>query len=243
MLIGIGCRRGAGNFLTELDEARRVTADARIQFSQGADASGRAVMADTDEASVQSAQHAEALLNAVQSDVVVLERLLQSLQFANERETLQRFKGDFAKYQALERTILALAVENTNLKAQRLSFGPAREAAKSFRDSLGALPPSVPSKDRCRVETLVSKATSALSEIQALQAPHIAEPDDATMTKLEREMNALEAAAKSTLDELSGLVQPNARDPLTAASTALERFKAVSTEIVNCRAATAMCAR
>ncbi len=49
---------------------------------------------------------------------------------------MDEFNGQSAQYGSLDRNILALAVENTNLKAQRLSFGPAREAADAFRDAV-----------------------------------------------------------------------------------------------------------
>jgi high-affinity K+ transport system ATPase subunit B len=44
----------------------------------------------------------------------------------------------------LDRSLLELALENTNVKAQRLSFGPAQEAANAFRDSVEALARSAP---------------------------------------------------------------------------------------------------
>ena len=47
-----------------------------------------------------------------------------------------RLHARFDEYRRLDDEILPLAVENTNLKAQRLSFGPAREAADAFRASL-----------------------------------------------------------------------------------------------------------
>ena len=59
--------------------------------------------------------------------------MLQGLKFADESLLLQQFVERFGKYRELDRHILDLAVENTNLKAQRLSFGPAQDAATSFR--------------------------------------------------------------------------------------------------------------
>jgi hypothetical protein len=50
----------------------------------------------------------------------------------------------FAEYRVLDRKILDLAVENTNLKAQRLALGPAQEAADAFRDALKAARPPRP---------------------------------------------------------------------------------------------------
>jgi hypothetical protein len=145
---------------------------------------------------------------------------------------LAEFQRHFAEYEKVDRDILALAVENTNLKAQRLSFGPAREAAEGFRTSLESVVPKVAAKDRCRVEQLVQRAMLAVREIQVLQAPHIAERDDAPMTRMEREMAGLKAAAESALTELRGIVDPGASAPLGAAAQAFDRFNAIGDEIV-----------
>ena len=125
----------AAPVLTQLLEARQLAADLRLQFNKAADASNRAVMADTDEASSAAAREAEEVTGAIQRDAQALQPILQELAYADEIRLLHEFDGRFDEYRTLDRTILGLAVENTNLKAQRLSFGPAREAADAFRDS------------------------------------------------------------------------------------------------------------
>jgi hypothetical protein len=70
----------------------------------------------------------------------------------------------------------------------------------------------------------------AVRDIQVFQAPHIAEADDAAMTRMEQEMGRLQAAAGEALSNLSGVVEPKAR--LAAASASLERFNDVSRQIV-----------
>jgi hypothetical protein len=228
----LGCQRGQGAFFTRLDEARSLAADVRVQFNKADDASNRAVLADTDEASISFAREAEKAVQIVESYVTALAPLLRSFGFPNEIQLLQEFRKHFGEYRNLDRSILELAVENTNLKAQRLSFGPVRQAADSFRDSLGTAASSVAPKDRCRVEALVAKAMLAVREIQVLQAPHIAEPDDAAMTRMEKEMADLEASAMSAVKELAELVQPAARPALDAALSALDRFRDVSGELL-----------
>ena len=61
------------------------------------------------------------------------------------------------------RRILDLAVQNTNLKAQRLAFGPAQEAANRFRNALEAVASDAPLRDRCRVEAIVASAVLTLT--------------------------------------------------------------------------------
>ncbi len=225
-----GCRREPSTVFDDLAEARRLTADLRVQFSEASDASNRAVMADTDEASVAFAREAEKAKQVVQSDAAALAPQFRRLGYASEARFLEEFTKRFGDYLDLDRRILELAVENTNLKAQGLSFGPAREAADTFRDSLETFVSPATSKDRCHVEALVAKAVLAVRDIQVLQAPHIAEADDAAMTRMEAEMGRLQVIASDALSSLSGLVEPKAR--LAAASASLERFNDVSRQIV-----------
>jgi hypothetical protein len=218
--------------LEQLSQARQLSAELLVQFTKATDASNRAVMADTDDVSVASAHEAEQAKQVVQRDVDALAPLLQRLNYTDEAGLLQDFVTRFAAYDALDRHVLDLAVENTNLKAQRLSFGPAQQAADAFRDAVDALPASVPGKDVWRARAEVATAVAAVREIQALQAPHIAEAEDAAMARLETRMSASEAAARSALGTLATIVPPGSQPKLTAARTALDQFMHVNAEIL-----------
>jgi hypothetical protein len=189
-------------------------------------------MADTDEASVAFAREAEQAKEKLQTDIDTLRPLLAGLNYADEGRLLQEFVNRFAEYRELDRRILDLAVENTNLKAQRLSFGPAQEAADSFRDSLRSVAPLVPA-DKWRVEALAATAVATVREIQVLQAPHIADADEAVMTRMEKSMATSEAAARNALKTLSSLVEPRSRARIAAATGALDRFMAVNQQIIS----------
>ena len=215
-----------------MSQARQQSADLQVQFTKAADAANRAVMADTDDASIAFAHEAEQAKQAVQRDVAALGPMLQSLHYSDEAQALQEFVSRFAAYDALDRQILDFAVENTNLKAQRLSFGPAQDAADAFRDALDAVAPSVSANDTWQARALVATAISAVQEIQALQAPHIAEPDDAAMARLEKRMAASEAAARGALDTLATIVPPGSRPKLAAARAAFDQFMKVHAEIL-----------
>ena len=222
-----GCRNAP--FLTQLVEARQLAADLCVHFNKAADAN-RAVMADTDEASGAAAREAEDVTRAIQRDTQTLQPVLRDLAYAEEIRLLNDFDRQFGEYRTLDRTILGLAAENTNLKAQRLSFGPAREAADAFRDSLEAVAPKAASTDMWRVQALVATAVAKVREIQVLQAPHIAESDDAEMSRMEAQMAAADTAARHALDSLKGLVPPGPN--LSAAAAVLDRFKAINIELV-----------
>jgi len=159
--------------------------------------------------------------------------VLKSLGYAKELVVLARFEKSFAEYRKVDREILVLAVENTNLKARRLSFGAGREAADNVRTSLAAVVSSAASKDRGKLEVLVGQVVLAVREIQVLQAPHIAEADDAAMTQLESDMKALKDQAHAALGALTGLVDPRAPSALSTAVAALDRFDGINADIVS----------
>jgi len=189
-------------------------------------------MAVTDEASSAAAREAERAMEAIDRDVQALQPILQALSYRDEIRHLDAFKTCFVGYRALEADILPLAVENTNIKAQRLSFGSARDAASAFRQSLDAAGRSITTKNTCCVEALIARATAAVLEVQVIQARHIAESDDAAMSQMEKDMDASLAVARTSLDGLNGLLPPTAGRQLAAAADALERFKATNAEIV-----------
>ncbi len=217
--------------LARLSESRRLAAEILVQLTKAADAANRAVMADTDEASVAFANEARQATRAVQANVSALTPLLQDLGYTEEGRLLDEFRGRFAEYVALDGRILDLAVENSNLKAQRLSFGPARESADLMADAVKRLRPAR-APDAARVDADAARLMLAVREIQALQAPHIAEADDAPMTRLEEQMARAQAAAKDALDSLERGIHRESRSQLAAARAALARFDAVNAEIV-----------
>ena len=218
---------------TQQVEARRLAADLHVEFTKAADAANRAVMADTDETASSAAAEARQATQAVDQDVERLQPLLKSLGFAEEMRLLDAFSGRFTEYRKIDEEILPLAVENTNAKAQRLSFGPAQEAVDAFRRSLKAATRSAAPPNMCCAEALAAKAVAALLEIQVLHAPHIAEADDAAMSRLEERMSLSEATVEKTLGDLKRLLGVGAAGQLTAAATAFDRFKQTHREIIS----------
>jgi hypothetical protein len=217
--------------LQRLLDAGKLAADLEVQFTKTVDAANRAAMADTDETSVAFAREAEQATQAVEKDSAALRPLLTALEYSNELQLLDEFDQRFAEYRKLDRSVLDLAVENTNLKAQRLSFGPAQESADALQNSLDALVPATQA-DTWRVKALAATAVAAVREIQALQAPHIAESDDAAMTRIEKRMTAEEGEARTALKMLAGLIAPGSRAQLAAASTALDQFVDLNRQLI-----------
>ena len=217
--------------LPKLFEARRLASELHVSFTGAAEASNRAVMADTDEASIAAKDEATAARQAVDRDLAALQPILTELDYADELRALAAFKTRYEEYRRLDDEILPLAIENSNLKAQRLSFGDAQEAAKAFRASLEAAVRLAAPAQANAAALLADRAEIAVLEIQVLHAPHIAESDPAVMTRMEGSMNTSAASAKATMDRLKAML-PRTAAPLAEADAALARFLSVNADII-----------
>ena len=228
--VAAGCNNGSSQ--GRLMQAQRLSSDLLVRFANATDAANRAVMAGTDETATEYAREAEQAMQTVQRDADALKPLLAGLGYTTESRLLEEFNGGFSDYRQLDRAILGLAVENTNLKAQRLSFGPAQKEADAFRDALESVARTSPAKDAWQVKALTATAVSAVREIQVLQAPHIAEADDAAMTRLEAQMASSEGLARGALQTLAGLLPPVSRPQLDRATAALNHFHDFNTQLI-----------
>lgn len=200
--------------LADLVDARRLAADLHVAFTKAVEASNRAVMADTDETSMTGANQARQLRRHARADLEALRPVLERLRYSADAQLLEAFAQRFDAYGKLDDDILPLAVENTNLKAQRLSFTDARHAAAAFRSVLAS-----------DASAASSRAQIGVLEILADQAPHIAEADDAVMTRIEAEMRASEQRVRAALRDVD-------RSRQTKAIAAFDTFMAVNAQIV-----------
>ncbi len=232
LLVGTVACGDVNAALEHLLEARRLTSDLQVQFAKAADAASRAVMAEADETSTVAAAEAATATQAVQADIVRLGPVLEGLHATDEQRLLKEFVGRFDAYRALDGRILELAVQNTNLKARRLAFGPAQDAADAFRDALAPIVSAVPPRDEWRAKALVATAVLTVREIQVLQSPHIADAEDAAMTRMEGRMATSEVAARTSLAALAGLVPASSRPQVAAATAALDTFVGLNAEII-----------
>lgn len=226
--VSVGCSKPS---FSRLPDARATVEQLRALFTKASDASNRAVMADTDAQSQAYADEAVAAVREVDRTVAALRPNLAG--YTTELGHLDELVAALARYRALDKEILALAVENTNLKAQRLSFGPVREAADAMVDALGHAAQSIPSAQSARFAAGAAAAAIAVRQIQVLEAPHIAEPGEDAMAALEAQMGSNERAARAAIASLSS---PNPTTATAAAldhaSQALDRLLAQNAEVV-----------
>ena len=225
-----GCRKAPLTDLTRLIEARRLAAQMLVEFTKSVDAGNRAVMADTDDPLRPTRAR---LRRRPTPSCATRMRSGRSCTSCRTRRklTARAFNRRLSEFRGLDQSILDLAVENTNLKAQRLSFGPVREAADAFRDALDALTPAARTEQAWHIQALTATSVTAVREIQMLQAPHIAESDDAAMTRIEKRAAEAEAVARRSLETLASLVGPDGKPRLAVATAALDRFMALNGEV------------
>ena len=230
--VTLGCGQEDVNVtLQKVTHARELAAHLTVQFTMTSDAANRAVMADTDEASIEFAKESRTAAAAVQKDVDDLRAALKALDYQEEDKLAAEFATSFAEYRRLDESVLSLAVENTNLKAQRLAFGPAQDEADKFRDALKSLMPVSPA-EAWHVQALSATASMTVREIQVLQGPHIADADEAVMTRMEKQMSTSGAAAQKALDELRPIVAPTSRAKLVTAAGALKKFMELNAQLI-----------
>jgi hypothetical protein len=188
-------------------------------------------MSNADDASTQFAREAEQAKSAAQHDVETLAPILQKLRDTEESRLLQEFVDRFQKYQSLDRQVLDAAVENTNVKAQRLSFGDGQAAAADFATAVNSVKPLSPAES-WRAKALAASAIASLRAIEVLEGPHIADPDDASMTRTESRMSDEEKSVRAALKELQALAAPGSKSSIAAATAALDRFMAVHMQVL-----------
>lgn len=228
----IACGDGGTPALTRLMEARRLSEELAADFAKSSDAANRAVMAETDQASATFAAEAEQASTRVSRTLVALEPLVAGLDFAEEVALLKKFRAEYARVVTIDREILGLAVENTNIKAQRLSFGSAYDAANRLSSALEQIVASNASADVVRARPLALTVLLRVRELELLYGPHIAEGDNAAMTKLEQQMSALLAGAREALDELARAGAGGRSLDVEPARAALADFVSIHDEII-----------
>jgi hypothetical protein len=217
--------------LTSLVETRRLVAEVQAAFASAAEASNRAIMADSDGLSTAAADEARRARQTIAERTATLEGHVRALGDPDDLQHLQQFQASFVEYARLDYEILGLAVENTNAKAQRLSFGAARETADEFNAALDDAIKRAARVDPWRTEAVAATARLNVLRILVLQAPHIAEADAAAMTAMEQEMAAAAQGARVAFEELRSTMG-NAGPQLETAATALDRFEAINKEIL-----------
>lgn len=206
----------------------RLVGQMRAALYASAEAEKGAVLAETDEASLEYAGRARQELGRVAAALAECQGLTPS--GGPEPGLVAAFAGAFAEYRAQSEEILAQAVQNTNLKAQSLSFNESPKALERMERALAPLTGAPAGPKAAPQAAFALRALLEAQRIQSLHAPHIEEKDDARMDELEARMAEADKRARAALAALSG-GQPGAALSATEALAAYEDFQKITARI------------
>jgi hypothetical protein len=197
-----------------------------------AEAEKSAVMAETDEASHAFAEQSIQAAQNVEKTRRTLAPLLG--RSPQEAHLFREFSRCWERLQAIDREVLSLAVQNTNLKALRLSFIRSPEAISRMEKALNHLMDRVSSSPNAvGITRRASQAVIGAFRMYALQAPHIAESTAAQMDKLEADMKSHDAQVTNALHDMQVQVDDSSKPFLHTAWASYKDFQKINAEIVD----------
>jgi hypothetical protein len=204
----------------------------RINLLKSTDLEKGAVMAISDEESKTLAEQSRKSADAVERDYHELKGLIDAAKIDKEMKLLKEFGDNWNIFQEIDRELLSLAVENTNIKAANLSYTAAAQAIANFERRLSALM-DIPTSDGEQAQTakLAYQAAIAAFMIYSLEAPHINESMDKKMDELEKLMGVHEKKVRNALNNLPRLTDPHGRI-INDALLAFSKFMEVHKEVV-----------
>ena len=186
-----------------------------------------AVLASTDAESEQFAVQTRIATTNIELELGELHALLAADGTQDEKDFLRQFTEAFAEFQRVDTNLLALAIQNTNLKASGLVFGPATAALSNLDVALAHLP-----GDDAKALHLVDTARIAAWRLLTLLPPHIAEENDAKMDAMEVLMTAEDQKVRRSLATLATMKEFANHAELNAATASYAQFSALKAEIL-----------
>lgn len=207
----------------------------RLALAWASLAENNAVMAATDQDSQSFADQSRAQVAAVERGRQELERLLQTGGAKTEQDLLAQFTEAFAEFQRINKDLLDMAVQSTNLKAFRLAFGPAAEVLKEMDAALSRIVVQTAqsaSPEAGHVIQLADDARIRALRIQTLLAPHIAEESDRKMDEMEAQMAQEDLEVRKDLEGLASLLKPGGSPDIETAMSRYAKFSEIKAQII-----------
>ncbi len=207
----------------------------RLALASASEAEKSAVLATTDQDSQAFADQARGQIAAVERERQELARVLQTGGTKAERDLLAQFSEAFAEFQRIDKDLLDMAVQNTNLKAYALAFGPAAEVLREMDAALSRIvtqEANSTSGDATRVIQLADDARIRALRIQTLLPPHIAEESDQKMDELEARMAEEDLAIRKDIEGLASLLKPGGNSEVETAMSRYARFSEIKAQII-----------
>jgi len=204
----------------------RLVGRMRVNLYAVAEAEKSAVLAETDEASQEYARLSRLSAEKVAAALAECKGLVSRP--SPDADLLRRFEEAFAGFRKVNEEVLGLAVQNTNLKAQALSFEQSSAALARMEQALSPYLEGL--RGTPKAGRVAARALAEALRIQALQAPHIMEKTEARMAELEARMADADRLARASLSYLGNIL--GGRDAAVPALAAYEDFHKVTVEVV-----------
>jgi hypothetical protein len=205
----------------------------RIHLHEAIEAEKNAVLAITDEASEDFAVRARQAADGVENSRKEIESIIYQEKHPRETEMINEFNACWSQYRKLDETILNLAIQNTNLKAQNISATQGAQEMERFEESLNRLINRNTYGSQCNKTVMLSyEALTAGLKVFALHKPHIEEAEDQEMDKIEQSIKSYDESARKALGSLRRIVELKDNEDLKNAETAYERFMKLTGEVL-----------
>lgn len=204
----------------------RLVGSMRVSLYAVAEAEKSAVLADTDEASQEYARLSRLAVGQVDAALAECKGIISTP--SPDADLLKNFEQAFAEFRKVNEEVLALAVQNTNLKAQALSFDQSFAALARMEQALS--PFLEGQRGNPKAGRVAARALAEALRIQALQAPHIMEKDEANMTGLEARMTAADTLVRASLAFLA--TRPGGKDVADKALSAYNDFQKITAQVL-----------
>jgi hypothetical protein len=225
--------RGNSNpFETELRKVDLLST-MRIHLLEAIEAEKNAILSITDEASKDFADRARQAADGVENSRKEIEAIIHQEKLPQEIKVLNDFNVCWSQFRKLDETILALATQNTNLKAQKISSTQGAQEMERFEESLNRLIHRNTNNTPCNDTVMLSyDALTAGLKIFALHKPHIEEADDQEMDKIEQTIKSYDESARKALGSLHSMTDLSNSEDLKNAEAAYERFMNLTGEVL-----------
>jgi hypothetical protein len=231
-MIGLIYRESYNPFETKLLKVDLLST-MRSHLLEAIEAEKNAVLATTDEASEDFAAQARKAADDVESSRKEIESIINQEKLSRETEIISEFNSCWSQYRKLDETILDLAIQNTNVKAQKISSTQCTQELEHFEGSLNRLIHRNTNERQCNEVAMLSyEALTASLKIFALHKTHIEEIDDLEMDKIEQSIKSYNESARRALGSLSRISDLSDNEDLKNAETAYERFMNLTGEVL-----------
>ncbi|MDD5580310.1 MAG: MCP four helix bundle domain-containing protein [Methylobacter sp.] len=205
----------------------------RIHLLQAIEDEKNAVLAITDEASEDFAAQARKAADGVENNRKEIEAIIHQEKLPREIEMMNEFNACWSQFRQLDETILDLATQNTNLKAQKISATQCAREMKRFEQSLNRIILRNSRNSQHNKAVILSyEALTAALNIFVLHKPHIEAADDQRMDKIEQRISSYDTSAKKALKSLRSIAGSGDYEDVKNAETAYEQFMNLNNEVL-----------